>query len=334
MDEEVSVVWSQQPLRRNIAAGACALLFACALGCHAPNNGELTTLTGPYFDQEPPGKVAKLFNPPGLFFPGEGMGCSGFLNDAMVFVFTSMKPGGDWRLRPTYVTQLENGRWTKPAIAPFSKYAPYNFTVGPDGQTIYFTTLRSPDKTTHRFGEEANIWAVKLERDGWQDPVMFGASINTDQYYENYPAVTLEGTVYYMSRREQGVGGTDVWRSRNIDGYYAEAENVGPPVNTQTGDADPFVAPDESYLIVCQKQDAGFGQYDLYVYFHLEDGSWSDGVNMGEQVNSPEYEFRPYVTPDGKYLFFTSNRSEEGSIWWVDAGVIEDLNPQGRQNVQ
>lgn len=51
---------------------------------------------------------------------------------------------------------------------------------------------------------------------------------------------------------------------------------------------------------------------------------------MGEGVNSAEYEFRPYVTPDGKYLFFTSNRPNEGqtsNIFWVDAGVIEDLNP-------
>ena len=44
-------------------------------------------------------------------------------------------------------------------------------------------------------------------------------------------------------------------------------------------------------------------------------------------VNSPEYEFRPYVTPDGGYLFFTSNRSERGNIWWVDARVIDDLKP-------
>jgi hypothetical protein len=54
--------------------------------------------------------VAELFNPPGLFFPDEVQGCSGFLNDATVFVFASMKPGGDWLLRPTYMTQIKNGR--------------------------------------------------------------------------------------------------------------------------------------------------------------------------------------------------------------------------------
>ena len=241
-----------------------------------------------------------------------------------------MKPNGDWRLRPTYVTELKNGRWTKPQIAPFNEYAPYNFTVGPDGQTIYFTTLKSPDKTTGMFMEEANIWAVKLEMDGWTEPVMFGRSINTEKYYENYPSVTNDGTVYYMSRREVGAGRTDVWLSRNIDGKYAEAENVGAPVNTEGSDIDPFISPDESYLIVCQNREDSYGEFDLYIYFRKHDGSWTEAINMGEGVNSSKFEARPYVTPDGKYLFFTSNRpnyKQSENIYWIDASIIEELKP-------
>ena len=142
------------------------------------------------------------------------------MKDATVFVYGSMKPDSDWRLRPVYITEMKkNGRWTNPKIAPFSKYGPYNFTVGPDDQILYFTTLKSPDKTTHMFGEQANIWAVKLEMDGWTEPVMMGRSINTERYYENYPSVTVDGTIYYMSRREVGAGRTDVWRSQNLDGW-------------------------------------------------------------------------------------------------------------------
>jgi hypothetical protein len=299
------------------------------IGCDYQNPDDFTMLRGPYLGQEPPGMKAELFAPE-IFPEGDIQGCSGFLNEGTVFVFGSMRPNGDWRLRPVYVMEMIDGQWTKPQIAPFSEYAPYNFTVGPDDQTIYFTTLKSPDITTRMFLEEANIWAVKLEMDGWTEPVMLGRSINTVQYYENYPTVTNDGTIYYMSRREEGVGRTDLWKSRNIDGKYAEAENVAEPVNTENSDVDPFIAPDESYLIVCQKKDEGFGEYDLYVYFQRPDGSWTEGINMGEGVNSEEYEFRPYVTPDGKYLFFTSNRPKEvptGNIYWVDARVIDELKP-------
>ena len=305
-------------------------ILVIGVSCDYQSPDDFTTLSGPYLGQSPPGMTAELFAPE-IFPEGEGQGCSGFLNEGTVFVFGSMRPHSDWRIRPVYVSELINGLWTKPRIAPFSKYSPYNFTVGPDDRTIYFTTLKSPDLTTRMFLEEANIWAVKLEMDGWTEPVMLGRSINTEQYYENYPAVTNDGTIYYMSRREDGVGRTDVYRSRNIDGKYSEAENVGNPINTEESDQDPFIAPDESYLIVCQKKEKGFGEYDLYVYFQKQDGSWTEPVNMGEGVNSSSYEFRPYVTPDGKYLFFTSNRPQEGqrgNIYWVDAKIIEELKPE------
>lgn len=284
-------------------------------------------LKGPYLGQSPPGQRAELFDP-GFFPENEYLGCSGFLNEGTVFIYTSMRPNADWRLRPTYVTEMKKGKWTAPRIAPFSRYAPYNFTVGPDGQTLYFTTLKSPDKTTHVFLEQANIWAVKLEMDGWTEPVMFGRSINTDKYYENYPSVTVNGTVYYMSRREDGIGRTDVYRSRNLDGKYGKTENLGIPVNTEESDIDPFVAPDESYLIVCREAAGGYGSYDLYIHFQRHDGSWTGPVNMGEEVNSSGFEARPYVTPDGKFLLFTSNRPNQArdeGIYWVDARVIAEL---------
>jgi Tol biopolymer transport system component len=184
------------------------------------------------------------------------------------------------------------------------------------------------------FGENANIWAVKLEMDGWTEPVMMGRSINSERYYENYPSVMNDGTIYYMSRREVGEGRTDVWRSENLDGVYGEAENLGSPVNTEGSDIDPFVAPDGSYLIVCQELEGGFGSFDLYVYFPKEDGSWTEAFNLGEGVNSAGFEARPCVTPDGKYLFFTSNREEiEGGegIYWVDTKVIEQLKPNDQR---
>jgi len=285
---------------------------------------------GPYFGQKPPGITAELFAP-GLILEDESVGCSGFLNAGTVFVFSSMKAGTDWRFKPTYVMELDGGTWTEPELAPFSAYMPYNFTVGPGGKTIYFTTLKSPDKSTSMLLEQANIWAVTLAKDGWTEPVMLGASINTEEHYENYPTAARDGTIYYMSRREDTVGKTDIYRSRNRDGKYADAENLGPPVNSVESDQDPFIAPDGSYLIVCLTgREDSFGKYDLYVSFPREDGSWSEPVNLGEGVNTAGSEFRPYVTPDGKFLFFTSpdpNADDLGRIFWVDARILDRFRP-------
>jgi len=59
----------------------------------------------------------------------------------------------------------------------------------------------------------------------------------------------------------------------------------------------------------------------------LED-PWTEPVNMGEEINSPESENRPSVTPDGKYFFFTSNKTGNREIYWVDAKIIDRFRPK------
>ena len=84
-----------------------------------------------------------------------------------------------------------------------------------------------------------------------------------------------------------------------------------------------------SYPCLTGRTD-GFGSYDLYVSFAEDDGSWSEPINLGEGVNGEGAEFRPYVTPDEKYLFFTARDEETGRlgrIFWVSTEVIENLRP-------
>ena len=188
-------------------------------------------------------------------------------------------------------------------------------------KTIYFTSLKSPDKTTSQLLEQSNIWAVSYTGEGWTEPVMLGPSINTEEHYENYPTVANDGTVYYMSRRDDSLGKTDIYRSRNTDGKYAHAENVGAPINSAESDQDPFIAPDGSYMVICLTgRDDSVGSYDLYVSFAGDGETWSAPVNLGEGVNTPGAEFRPYVSQDGKFLFYTALApdGETGSrIFWV-----------------
>ena len=104
-----------------------------------------------------------------------------------------------------------------------------------------------------------------------------------------------------------------------------------------------YVPADGSYLIfMSYLRPDGYGGGDFYISFKEENGSWSEPINMGAQVNSPADENRPFVTLDGRYFFFTSDRAlhapfvEElradlrpgnGSrdVYWVDAKIIDRL---------
>jgi Tol biopolymer transport system component len=68
----------------------------------------------------------------------------------------------------------------------------------------------------------------------------------------------------------------------------------------------------------------------LLISFKGKDGSWSEPRNLSEKLKTEGSDSMARVTPDGKYLFFQSNRSDSGvsrGLYWVDARVIEELRP-------
>lgn len=77
---------------------------------------------------------------------------------------------------------------------------------------------------------------------------------------------------------------------------------------------------------------------DLFISFKKKDGSWSSPKNLGANINSNAKDEFPYVTPDGKFLFFNSSRKSvinemkisngPGNMYWVDAEFIEELKDE------
>jgi Tol biopolymer transport system component len=94
-------------------------------------------------------------------------------------------------------------------------------------------------------------------------------------------------------------------------------------LNTEHHEWDPFIAPDESSLTFCSTKPGGLGRDDLYITFRDESGGWTTPVNMGDEVNSPRSENRPYVTVDGRYFFYTSGKRGNRDIYWVSASFLD-----------
>ena len=109
---------------------------------------------------------------------------------------------------------------------------------------------------------------------------------------------------------------------------YGWVEHLGAPINSPFHEVDPFIAPDQSYLIFCSDRPGGHGKDDMYVVFARDGGGWTAPVTLGEAVNSPDQEYIPSVSRDGRFFFFTSNTSGQRDIYWMDASIIERLRPK------
>ena len=64
---------------------------------------------------------------------------------------------------------------------------------------------------------------------------------------------------------------------------------------------------------------------DLYISFKNANDNWTKPRNFGAGINSEYDEWRAILSFEGKYLFFSSRRTGNGDIYWVDAKIIEEL---------
>lgn len=302
----------------------------------------------PYLGQTPPGNEPILFAP-GIISDGFNNRDMAMMPDGSEIYYAVNMRGFD--LSTILVVTKVNGEWSKPEVAPFAVNKNLKYlepAISPDGSKFFFVSAK-------RDGENNNdIWVMAREGTGWGKPEKLGDTINT-AVSETFPSLTNDGTLYF-SRTSDDPRVEHIYRSRWVDGQYAEAEKLPDNVNSGKTQFNPFIAPDESYLIVSVwGREDSIGSIDYYITYRNEKDEWSAPVNMGPKINTAgAQEYSSFVSRDGKYLFFMSTRTpvDEGSktgsyshedltrihispengnsdIYWIDAGIIEKLRPDG-----
>jgi hypothetical protein len=298
-----------------------ALTFVLGVLFAQKPEDDFPELKGPYLGQKPPGLIPETFAP-GIISTEAAEGCSYFSTDQNLFLFVRARAAKNG----IFIMEQKAGVWSKPRLASFSagEYD-WDFAFAPDDKTVIVSSGR-PLKKGGSPVRDYYLWKTERTGNVWTEPKLFPAPVNTGKH-DSYPCVTEDGTLYFFSNREGGLGMGDIYRARRVNGLYPKVENLGAPINTKYHEVDAFVVPDESYMIFCSDKPGGFGKADLYVTFRRKDGSWSDPVNMGEKINSSYSEYIPSVSPDGKYSFFTTDKTGNRDIYWVDAKIIERLRP-------
>jgi hypothetical protein len=284
-----------------------------------PNQSGPEMPKGLYFGQNPPGKTPEIFAP-GFISTGKAELNSVFTPDGKEFYFAIRTPGRGHKIH--YTKKTDNG-WTQPQPVSFSsEYSDVDMCITPDGQRMYFGSTRPVNGQEQK---NFKIWYVDRTEEGWSHAVYLDSPINAGKR-ALYPTVSKYGTMFFQAVRDDSFGSMDIYYSRFEKGGYLEPVHLGPEINTEFGEGDVLIAPDESWMIVNSNgRPDDLGRGDLYISFKKQDGSWTTLKNMGQEINSPETDYCPMLSPDGKYFFFTSRRSGNGDIYWVDAKIIDDF---------
>jgi len=255
----------------------------------------------------------------------------------------TISPSGDslfWSANPSleemgvlFYTVFDGEKLQPPQRASISSdetLRPGSFEYSTDGQSIFFSTRRpmpgrGPDSCQ-------GIWRVTQDADGWYDPEPLLGLFDSAWASTGQPSLTRNGTMYFSGRKnyENRPG---IYRSIPIGGEYQSCERLTNLLGVDVA-ADPFVDPDERFLLFVSPADSECGgRLDVFVSFHLHDGSWSTPICFGPEVNTENMERFPSVSPDGKYLFFVRAvgegfPTEETDFYWVSAEILDSLRSQ------
>ena len=264
-----------------------------------------------YLGQATPGMDPQVFAA-GFLPEGSYLHTVSFTADGKECYFTA--ESRDYNGGTIMVSKLENGQWTSPEPAPIpGNYREIDPLITPDGSAMFYCTNR-PINEGDAVTRNMDIWMIKREGKAWGEPIHLGKEVNTEGQ-DWFPTVTRSGTLYFSP----WIGNiSNIHTSTLKDGKYKKGRKLSDQVNSTSLDYDPFIAPDESYLIFCSNRPNGYGDVDLYICFKKEDGTWTKAKNMGDKINTMGAEFAPTVSPDGDYLFFARDRQ----IYWVNSAVM------------
>jgi len=252
-----------------------------------------TTYRNPFFGVNPT-NTPQLLAPDLLASPAEEYN-GAFSPDGKAFYYTTDIPENAF-ITFTYL-QADN-TWSKPQVAPFSGYySDFDPLSSPDGSKLFFSSSRPlPDN------QNSKIWYVERTENGWTEPQ--SVTLTGSENNEFHSSITTQGDIYF-----------NIWSTGNI--YKASPSDTGYVVaalpdsfNADYNQGDPYISPDEDYLIFRGYRGDSYGRGDLYISFKIND-SWTEPENLGEPINSAANEMCPMVSPDGKLFIFASSRITE-----------------------
>ncbi len=323
------------------------ILSAMIAGCRQEQQHEFPVLSGPYLGQIPPDTIPVIFAP-GIVSTGLYTRDIAITKDGKEIYFCI----SDAAVTAIFVTKYINDRWTEPVIAPFSGKGFFDFEphISPDGNKFFFLSGRPPQGKVPKPGWfYQKIWSMDKTESGWSEPRLVDEPVSSEEN-EFFPSSTDENVLYFT--RSGKTVKPRIYRSIPVNDSYNEPEMVQFDIPETGMLFNAFISPKEDFLITCALGiDSTNTDQDYYLSFKTTSGEWSKLIKFGPEINTPgDNANSAFVSPDGKYLFFSSSRKDPGrlqiksgtplraiidansipgngasAIFWVSAKIIEQF---------
>ncbi len=290
---------------------------------------QFTELFGDYLGQAVPNDTPYVFAPNLVSSRHLEHSSAVFSENGNTVVWCSIQDN----IKKLFQMQRINNQWTEPKLLDLFNDSCAIWSDGPiffpGTNRLFFNTARKiSDSTDASSKVKSRIWNAEYIKGNWGEPMLYDGLVNSDIGQISF---TQDSTIYFLGKQEGAWHEIGIYYSKYKDGKYETPIPMPLEINESFQNWTPFISPDESYLIYSKCINHGdFG--DLYItYFDEQIKKWSIPQNMGEAINSGAQERFPYVSPDGKYLFFTRwTRENDQDVFWINSDIIDRLRQESK----
>ncbi len=185
------------------------------------------------------------------------------------------------------------------------KYHSSNLAINPDGSELYLYKSQN--------GGDIFL-SEKTPNGSWSEPVPLNDNINST-FSENSVSISPDGnTLYFSSDRPITEDKTDLdiyYSKKDRKGEWGVAKNIGSVINTEFDEDGPFMDYDGKTLYFSSKGHKGMGGYDIYKSeYNEETEEWSEPINLGYPMNSPDNDIYFVSIPGGKRGYYASAKAD------------------------
>lgn len=184
--------------------------------------------------------------------------------------------------------------------------------LSPDGKKLFFTR-QFDNANTGGSKDNGDIWISQFDpaSDNWDIARPLSGELNTNG--ENYiTSLSKQGSGLLALIGEAGStkpnASKKILLSDNMTGQWRTPVKMDFVMDPEfEGQFEVSMSSDRKSMVIGTQMDDSNGGTDLYVSFLQKNGLWSSPMNLGSMVNSVLDESSPYLCPDNKTLYFSSN---------------------------
>ena len=226
-------------------------------------------------------------------------------------IFIAKKTGGTW----SYAKNL--------GAVVNTPYHESSVALSADGNTLFIFNDEGGGDIFYSERQPGGDFSAKIPLPG---------IINSSFEEKSISVSKDEKTLYFSSNRPGGFGGLDIYKAtKDSKGEWTNVKNLGPKINTEMDDDGLFIDYDDVTLFFSSKGRKGMGGFDVFkATLDPKTNEWSEPVNLGYPINTPDDDIYFVITKDAKRAYYSSVR--EDGMGYTDIYMI--TIPEGIKNTE